>query len=1312
MSTTDLNTNNSAQTLFRFATMRNPELSDPKNIKRRFIFRDYTTQKGKFDPKVEAGESLQKILQNPSSINGFTIRTEEDLKTDYAPFYEYAVWVARNKATATKEEFDKKIKACKTANGIPTVDYKIWDNLVYQVVTQKEFYAKELIMQILHLHHILSVYDFTEEAYQDVVKAKVVLPKELFKASQSAVSSTSGSTTTQRTVYDNKAMKFAEATVHLKENEALAESMSKLEKAYKKQYDEAYKTSYDQYQDRVKPLLKSLQKDTAEADRKKQILENRINYLTQLSVADPEKFYANSELDMELHRIKDEIMQITIPETEIPDFDFSYKVPEIDAAVLSRTLSVQDQNALLRLFGASSVTEALSGITSFDELNQNITQNTQALQQTVLNNTVLNQQVSANVGGVVVPVSNSLNSNGWIPYSVKTYNIGNNAWFIMLTIDGYTYNILSGSYKVTINGTDISSTNIIQNTNGVHSLFYNGTNIPASQTTNSNGFILQGEVVLDDGKTYLLNVTLVRDPNELNRTLKQNIFKGDAALTLKQPVVTEPENPENPQNPTNPTTNPNTADVFIPSGFGMKNIGVADYLKVEQSLQGYVEGEVAHIENVMARERKEKATKKTSKSEITTIESSDSEKEQLRDTSSTERFEMQNEIGKAMQQTKDAHAEAHVDGSYGGISFGVSGGFATHNSKEENTKQAMTQAKEITQKATDKIVTKVHKERTEKMIEEFEETNIHEFDNRKGDKHVVGVYRWVDKVFKNQIYNYGKRMMFEFMIPEPAKLHRLGMTISKNQENQLVKPVDPRESAIHQMKDFASLNGTSGDTILKYWLGVYNVESKNLARKINISLPISFSTPEDYKGDSEFDEVAHGNFELEIPEGYTTTNKAQIEAAILAHAVKDPGIGAYVCVGNVRHNMLYNDINQFRNTFTNNITNLNKYSGKIGISYSSEGFHAGNINVVIECELNDEGLQTIFNKIIAAYEKAKAKYEQDLAAVKAQGVEIKGSNPGFYRQIENTILRRNCISYMINQDPLAALTFGKDKYYRTNTSEESFLNTEIRLDSTLDKYTAFVKFMEQAFEWEIMSYYFYPYYWGNRNNWDKMYQFDDNDATFRAFMQSGMARVIVTVRPGFEEAVRHFMATGQIWNGGEVPVIDDPLFLSIVDEMRKTEGEKYGKAWASRVPTALTILQAQSIGLNVTKALPFDDNLSDYEDPTKVPQSSQIVSTDAQVGVGETQKFGNLMGHIEGAGGEEAKILLKYQDGSNYTFTFSNKEGDWMIEKIPVGKYELNIDAYDVFPKNHFTVIEGEKNTEVIINEGGTTEVNLVLKKI
>jgi hypothetical protein len=29
----------------------------------------------------------------------------------------------------------------------------------------------------------------------------------------------------------------------------------------------------------------------------------------------------------------------------------------------------------------------------------------------------------------------------------------------------------------------------------------------------------------------------------------------------------------------------------------------------------------------------------------------------------------------------------------------------------------------------------------------------------------------------------------------------------------------------------------------------------------------------------------------------------------------------------------------------------------------------------------------------------------------------------------------------------------------------------------MDDYSSFVKFKEQAFEWELMNYTFYPYYW-------------------------------------------------------------------------------------------------------------------------------------------------------------------------------------------------------------------------------------------
>ena len=149
--------------------------------------------------------------------------------------------------------------------------------------------------------------------------------------------------------------------------------------------------------------------------------------------------------------------------------------------------------------------------------------------------------------------------------------------------------------------------------------------------------------------------------------------------------------------------------------------------------------------------------------------------------------------------------------------------------------------------------------------------------------------------------------------------------------------------------------------------------------------------------------------------------------------------------------------------------------------------------------------------------------------------------------------------------------------------------------------------MEQAFEWEIISYNYYPYYWGSRNDWGTMYQSENIDPLFRSFLRSGMARVVVTVRPGFEDAVQYYMVTGKIWNGGEVPVIGDPLYVSIVDELKEPQGEKYGKAWITRVPTTLTILQAKTVGLEVEDALPRTIEIpEEFEVPADIVTESDF----------------------------------------------------------------------------------------------------------
>ncbi len=646
----------------------------------------------------------------------------------------------------------------------------------------------------------------------------------------------------------------------------------------------------------------------------------------------------------------------------------------------------------------------------------------------------------------------------------------------------------------------------------------------------------------------------------------------------------------------------NVPELFKPSGFGVKQLGIADYKKVEQTVHCYVEGEVAHIENIMAREYKEKSTRRLRKSENTTTTSAESESEQLSDTTSTDRFEMQSEVAKVMQLSRDFSANASVSGTKWGITVNAGANFATHNSKEQSTRAAITQAKDITQIAMDRVVSRVKEERIEKIIEEFEENNKHGFDNTKGDKHVVGVYRWVDKIYKNQVFNFGKRLMFEFMVPEPAKLHYLGMKESKDNTTGkvLVKPIDPRKASQMTIATSAFL----GENEAKYWASYYNVEIETKPLdSISVGKAFEHHT-------QDINQVMSKSGAIEIPEGYEST-KAHIYFTGM-HAGGNTGWDKQIIatVGNraqiaspnrlLDNSQLFFDVKPFKQ--------------EIPVAVTFCNFHVGTVNFTVQCSLTPEAYtawqQQTFNAIIKSYEKALSQYEDELAAQQAVAATIKGTNPGFYRDIENMVLRKNCISYLINQTPAAKLTYGKQMY--KTAGQDSFTSYEVDVTKALDVYTAFAKFLEQAFEWNIMSYYFYPFYWGSKSDWSTLYQYDNNDPVFRSFMQSGLARVVVTVRPGFEDAVRFYMQTGLIWNGGEVPVIDDPLHLSIIDELKETEGKPEGKAWATRIPTSLTILQADSIGLKVEKALPCncdDVTVDTWENPAAVPCGDNFLVT-------------------------------------------------------------------------------------------------------
>ncbi|NBL66083.1 hypothetical protein GV828_12830 [Flavobacterium sp. NST-5] len=367
-----------------------------------------------------------------------------------------------------------------------------------------------------------------------------------------------------------------------------------------------------------------------------------------------------------------------------------------------------------------------------------------------------------------------------------------------------------------------------------------------------------------------------------------------------------------------------------------------------------------------------------------------------------------------------------------------------------------------------------------------------------------------------------------------------------------------------------------------YWAGIYNAEIEAFP-DTEISVGESFNIVGSPQGGKLANTESNaGNGKIKIPEGY-----AAYSAKGNFSASSDNNNA-----GNILSLAIGNKQSDYRSRFYQHSMSLSEnfeegIINEVPVSFTLGNHVAGDISVTVKCRLTESAKQAwrikAFNTIIKAFELKQREFDEKLAVAKSVVDEKSKTNPGFYRQIENMALRKNCIAYLI----------GHDKMGQNMISGSTVQNLQILNNAQLETYAAEARFLEQAFEWEIMSYHFYPFYWANKEKWEKLYNPNEsNDPIFRSFLQSGMARVILTVRPGFEEAVNWYLTTGEVWNGGQVPTINDPLFLSIVEELRVTEGE-VDETWETRVPTSLTVIQAGSLGLNVLEALPCDNSCGD-----------------------------------------------------------------------------------------------------------------------
>jgi len=129
-----------------------------------------------------------------------------------------------------------------------------------------------------------------------------------------------------------------------------------------------------------------------------------------------------------------------------------------------------------------------------------------------------------------------------------------------------------------------------------------------------------------------------------------------------------------------------------------------------------------------------------------------------------------------------------------------------------------------------------------------------------------------------------------------------------------------------------------------------------------------------------------------------------------------------------------------------------------------------------------------------------------------------------------------------------------------------------------------VQFFEQAFEWEQLTYLFYPYFWGDKRTWVDLAGVSDPDPLFEKFLTAGSCRVVVPVPIPYVDAVLYLLQSpasdlaGKVWQGGEPPTLDSPLYVSLAQEFRNQTDDLAGAVpegdpWEFTLPTSLVWLQ-------------------------------------------------------------------------------------------------------------------------------------------
>lgn len=532
---------------------------------------------------------------------------------------------------------------------------------------------------------------------------------------------------------------------------------------------------------------------------------------------------------------------------------------------------------------------------------------------------------------------------------------------------------------------------------------------------------------------------------------------------------------------------------------------------------GYERGELVYSLSLTPHEKVFMSYREWTKTDSEYITSVTESIENSTQQSLSEKSELSESVKSQQQHSNGLDASASASGSYGPFfTASASLDYRVSDSITRSEEDSAKRSQDITKSASSRVKKELKvnfKLTTERGTEEQSYKQI----ENPTDRPVRWDFHRINKKWQIDLYRYGIRLTYDIVIPEPGSYLLRKYALLKVLAEEISKPftftILPWEINQGNYLKLAALYGALPDSPPDPTVDIVGHVQKTFSTVSSGTDFLELKLPDNYE------------FKTWSAEGSIVT-RSEIDVQRLARLDPLTVVNTNILESGAKYSSRYAWVYEYN-------------WGGYGIGNDPRQGDTLSLRVLARGSLTNKGLQEWQAKTWERFaQSAKAQHEariQRLTQLRYSiEEELEVDDPLILRKIEKEEIMKGVLRWMLGPafsfypSSLPSLRLGNSSENLGEDIEYYFGDalslTSLQYNAVL-KHGELVRFLQQAIEWENVNYLMYPYFWTDYSRWDLKQNLWHKDFVHRNFLRAGAARVVLTIRPGFERSFLTFART-------------------------------------------------------------------------------------------------------------------------------------------------------------------------------------------